>query len=84
MEDHILAAEAQRSWQKLGRIKKLLLRRFGWRHYLGHPQKEGFFAAMPYYLFWCRNCQKPAEDYPRGFLESRHFICPSCGEPQDF
>ena len=26
----------------------------------------------------------PAEDYPRGFLEERHFVCPGCGEPQGF
>ena len=77
-EDRIYLSEARRAWNKLSNFKKFLLREFGVKFCLGEEQRENFTGYLPFYLFWCDECESPAKDYPHGYPERRYLNCPNC------
>ena len=56
----------------------------GHKLYLGHEQRVGWSAPLPFFLFRCGGCGDHAKDYPHGFAEKEYLLCSSCGKRHSF
>lgn len=75
--------EAQAAVKKMSGWQKIQMKR-GKKIYLGHEQREGWTDKLPFYLFWCEDCEHFAKDYPHGYIENQSLICSHCGLRHDF
>ncbi len=61
-----------------GRGKKILLGEEG-------PEKHaGWSGSLPFYLFWCDECEHWCKDYPHGYEEKQYLRCHYCNAYHDF
>ena len=75
--------EAQKVLKTMSWIQKYRMQR-GKKIYLGHEQRKDWTGKLPFYLFWCEDCEHFAKDYPHGYPENQSLICSHCGARHDF
>lgn len=71
---------AQAAWKAASPLTRERLKQGSFIHYLGSERELGFSAPIPFYLFWCWACQRPAKDYIHGFRGRERVTCSACGE----
>lgn len=76
--------EAQQATARLSWFAKFRVCQLGKKLYLGHEKRDGWLGPLPFYLFWCGECEHYAKDYPHGHIEKRYLICSYCGIQHDF
>jgi len=82
-----LIIEAREAVKKRNGLEIFLMKTFGKKIYLCHegPEKhETWTGSLPLYLFWCRECEHWAKDYPHGFIEKRCLHCSNCNYRHSF
>ena len=47
-------------------------------------QRENWSGKLPFYIFWCEDCENFAYDYPHGYIEVQYLICHRCNNLVDF
>ena len=80
----VFAAEANDALAKATPREKRLMEQNGKKLYIGHEQREGWSGALPFYLFFCKDCGRYAKDYPHGYLDLRYLLCSHCRAHHDF
>ena len=65
-------------------FRKFRMQGLGKKLYIGHEQREGWSGRLPFYLFFCGECEHFAKDYPHGFIERQYLICSFCGVRHSF
>jgi hypothetical protein len=80
----VFAAEAEEALAKTTPRQRSLVCEKGEKLYLGHEQRAGWNGELPFYLFLCEVCARPAKDYPHGFTGNQYLSCSHCGERHDF
>ena len=68
--------EADRALAGVGLWKRFWIKSLGRAVSLGFEQPPGFTAPTEFFLFWCREHQRPVKTYERG--EWRQLRCPDC------
>lgn len=67
--------------------ERYLMQKRGKKIYVGHegPEKhEGWSGSLPFYLFWCEECEHWCKDYPHGYEERQYLRCHFCDARFDF
>lgn len=77
--NYAFAREANQALSKMTPWQKFKMRYRGKKIYLGHEKRENWSGFLPFYLFWCEDCQHYAKDYPHGFIERQYLTCSHCG-----
>ena len=57
-------------------LRRFMMRYMGVSHYLGHETREGWVGFLPFYLFWCSQCDHYGKSYLQGYRRS--LVCPHC------
>lgn len=86
-KDWAVIQEARRLAETRTERERSLMRKRGKKIYLGHegPEKhEGWSGSLPFYLFWCEECEHWCKDYPHGHEERRYLRCHFCNAYFDF
>ncbi|HSE34699.1 MAG TPA: hypothetical protein VLB83_01120 [Candidatus Paceibacterota bacterium] len=60
------------------------LRTTGWKLRLRKEQRQGWSGSLPFYFFWCPECEHFAKDYPHGFIARQYLTCSHCGIHHEF
>ncbi|MDP3963830.1 MAG: hypothetical protein Q8Q39_05030 [bacterium] len=79
MHDWAFTNEARIAAEKLSEPERIRARRFGKKILLGKEQRRDWLAPIAVYLFWCRNCERWAKDYPHGYSHRQYLNCSYCG-----
>jgi len=56
--------------------------RKGKKIFLGNGRRDGWRGELPFYLFWCKRCEKFSVDYKHWF--NPFVTCQSCGTQFSF
>ncbi len=80
----VFAREAQEAVKKISWRQKFRTRFLGKKIYMGDEQRDGWNGKLPFYLFYCSNCEHFAKDYPHGFTEYQYLNCSYCETRYDF
>ncbi|GEM_PF-2623905 len=78
------AAGLKKHLPKLSDFDKFCIRNLESKIEVCEEQREGWPGKMPFYIFWCPNCENYSYDYPQGFAENRRLYCHRCDERVDF
>ena len=76
--DFAFAVEAQKKIQTISVFKRFIMVVLGRRVYIGHEQRNGWSGRLPFYLFWCSECEHFAKSYKHGYVERQYLICSHC------
>ena len=79
-----LAKEVRDIAKEISGCKKFLMQTLGRKMYVGHEKRENWAGKLPFYIFWCSECEHFAKDYPHGHLERQYLICSFCAVRHDF
>jgi len=76
--------EACKEWDKLSEWQKRRLKLSSKKLYIGHEKREGWLGELPFYIFWCHECDHCAKDYPHGDITHQYLVCSFCGVSHRF
>lgn len=76
--------EADKAFEHTSKLAQYAVRKLGLRLPVGKEKRAGWSGALPFYLFWCGECDNAAKDYPHGFAGNRYLICSRCNARHDF
>lgn len=77
------AAGLRRSVDKLSKWQKRRVRN-GAKVLAGYERREGWSGELPFYIFWCSDCENFSYDYPHGHIERQYLSCHNCNAKIDF
>ncbi len=46
--------------------------------------REGWNGELPFYIFWCGECDNFSYDYPHGYIQNQRLNCHRCSARIDF
>jgi len=80
----LFANEAREALTKFSRWDLWRVRNMGAKLPLGEECREDWTGYLPFYLFWCDDCQRYSKDYPHGHLHRQSLNCNLCGRYEGF
>jgi len=75
--------ELQKHLSHLSALQKLRIMR-GAKVRVAEEQREGWSGKLPFYVFWCDQCENFSYDYPHGYIDRRYLKCHACEARIDF
>jgi len=86
-KDWAVIQEARRLAETRTEEERYLMQKRGKKIYVGHegPEKhESWSGSLPFYLFWCEECEHWVKDYPHGYIERQYLRCHYCDAYHEF
>lgn len=60
------------------------IKNMGVKFYVGEEQRQGWSGKLPFYVFWCDQCEDFSYGYPHSYVGNRYLLCHRCHAKIDF